>query len=122
MKYLRISVFIAFLIVFALFIVYEDYLARSTDTSEPVISFDEDTVRLPVTATEEDLLSGVTAYDQKDGDLTSRVIVESISNFSEPGVSTVTYAVVDGDNHAVKAHRTPPHIANGERKVEHLVG
>lgn len=117
MKYLRISVFIAFLIVFAFFIVYEDYLTRRTDTSYPVISFDADTIYLSVTATETDLLNGVTAYDQKDGDITSRLIVESISNFSEPGVSTVTYAVVDDDNHAVKARRTlvytdyePPHF------------
>jgi hypothetical protein len=106
MKYLRISVFITFLIVFAFFIVYEDYLTRRTDSSYPVISFDADTIRLPVTATDADLLTGVTAYDQKDGDITSRVIVEGISNFSDPGTSTVTYAVVDNDNHAVKAHRT----------------
>ncbi len=106
MKYLRISVFIAFLIVFALFIVYEDYLARRTDTSYPEILFETDTIELPVTATDADLLVGVTAYDRKDGDITSRVIVEAISNFSEPGIATVTYAAVDNDNHAVKARRT----------------
>ena len=106
MKYLRISVFLVFLIVLAFFIVYEDYLARRTDTSFPVILFDAETIELPVTATDADLLSGVTAHDQKDGDITSRVIVENISNFSEPGTSTVTYAVVDKDNHAVKARRT----------------
>lgn len=106
MKYIRASVFIGFLIVLAFFIVYEDYLARHTDTSYPVISFDTDTISLSVTSTNSDLLSGVTAYDRKDGDITSRVIVESISNFSSRGTSTVTYAVVDNDNHAVKARRT----------------
>ncbi len=106
MKHLRTSVFVAFLIVFAFFVVYEDYLARHTDVSYPEIRFDSGTLSLPVTASDEDLLSGVTAYDEKDGDITSRIIVESISNFSSPGVSTVTYAVVDNDDHAVKAHRT----------------
>ena len=64
---------------------------------------------------EERLLEGVTAYDGKDGDLTSKVFVESISNFVEPGVSNVTYVVYDADRHAAKASRkvvyldyTPP--------------
>ena len=105
MKYLRITVFIAFILVLALFIIYEDYLDRRIDNTYPTISFDSDVIRLPVTATDKDLLTGVTAYDGKDGDITSRVIVESISNFSESGVCMVTYAVVDNDDHAEKESR-----------------
>ena len=51
------------------------------------------------------LLAGVTAYDKKDGDISSKIIIESISKFIEDGVSIVTYAVCDNDNHATSATR-----------------
>lgn len=78
---------------------------RRTDTTYPEISFDSETLRVPVDAGEAALLSGVTAYDKKDGDLTDRIIVESISNFLTDGVCNVTYAVMDSDNHVSKAQR-----------------
>lgn len=105
MKYLRLTVFIAFVLTLALFVVYEDYLSRHADDTIPTIVFDTDALALPVTSTEADLLSGVYAYDEKDGDLTDHVIVERVSNFTETGVASVTYAVVDDDLHVVKARR-----------------
>ena len=79
--------------------------AIRSDKTRPVITIDGELIEVALDATDEDLLAGVTAYDAKDGDLTDRVIVESISKFSELGVCKVYYAVCDNDNHVTSASR-----------------
>lgn len=54
---------------------------------------------------EEALLSGVTAQDGKDGDLTASVVLESVSAFDADNVRTVTYAVCDSDGNVTKGKR-----------------
>ena len=115
MRILRIIVAIATVITVAVFgVVYvrERFLA---DTTYPVISMDSDLVEVKASATDSDLLKGVTAYDEKDGDITSKLLVESVGPFLEVGYCNVTYAVCDADNHVVTAQRqvhytnyTPP--------------
>ncbi len=105
MRILRITVSILFVVVLVLFCLFK--IQESTaDTSYPVITIDNPMLDVSIHATEDDLLSGVTAYDEKDGDLTHKIIVESISRFTEYGICTVSYAVCDEDNHAVNATRT----------------
>jgi hypothetical protein len=53
----------------------------------------------------DEFLKGLTAKDGKDGDLTQNIIIESISKFVERGVSNITYAVFDSDNHVTKYTR-----------------
>ena len=106
LKVLRIatlSLFAATICVFAIFFVHEK---KNTDTTYPEIKIVGDVLEVSIVATEEDLLKGVTASDGKDGDITSKVVVESISKFIEPGVCKVTYAVADSDKHVVKNSRT----------------
>lgn len=43
------------------------------------------------------LLEGLSASDEEDGDLTSEILIDEISDFIEPGVVTVTYSVMDID-------------------------
>lgn len=74
--------------------------------TEPVITCDEDSISVSVTAPREELLRGVTAYDEEDGDLTGSIIIESISQFVEKGKCTITYAVFDSRNKAATASRT----------------
>ncbi|MCQ2456537.1 MAG: DUF5011 domain-containing protein, partial [Clostridia bacterium] len=69
------------------------------------ISFESEQITVPLDATADDMLAGVSAFDEKDGDLSDKVIVESISRFVEKGVSVVRYAVCDGDNHVTAATR-----------------
>lgn len=76
-----------------------------TDRTMPVITVDENMIEVSLKATDEELLKGVTAYDEKDKDLTDNIIIESISRFIEPGVSKVTYTVCDKDNNVAKATR-----------------
>lgn len=104
MKILRTSVLVLFLVVTVLFGLFK-YQQISADKTYPVIHIEEDMLNVSVNATKEDLLVGVTAYDEKDGDLTDEVIVESISHFTELGVCVVEYAVCDEDNHTASAVR-----------------
>ncbi len=105
MRALRIGVLLLFVIVTAVFSwVYTSELIGA-DKTLPSIKIDGDIIDVSIKATDEDLLKGVTAYDNKDGDLTSKVFVESISKFYEKGVCKVTYAVCDSNNHVAKASR-----------------
>ncbi|MBR4960023.1 MAG: DUF5011 domain-containing protein [Clostridia bacterium] len=104
MRILRIAVAFLFVIVLCLFIFFQ-IQQRGADKSYPVITIDNDVLHVSISATDADLLEGVTAYDEKDGDISHKVIVESISRFTTPGESVVVYAVCDEDNHAVSASR-----------------
>ncbi|MBQ6067361.1 MAG: hypothetical protein IJK89_11145 [Clostridia bacterium] len=105
MRILRITVAVATVITVAAFgYVYarERYLS---DATYPVITMATETVDVKASATDADLLRGVSAYDEKDGDLTDKLLVESVGQFTKPGWCKVIYAVCDGDNHVVTAQR-----------------
>lgn len=138
MRFFRVAVtflFIAMSLVFV-FVLYTDVIKK--DSSVPVITIDQQSIDVKIGVSEEELLKGVTASDKKDGDLTSKVIVESLSHFTEKGVCTVTYAVCDSDHHVANAERTirftdykSPHfvlldslcfVANKYQDVTSLIG
>ena len=52
------------------------------------------------------LLEGLTASDDRDGDLTDRILVERVSRFSEPGVCQVSYVVFDNSDNFCRYQRT----------------
>ncbi|MFQ7768823.1 MAG: hypothetical protein ACLRIL_11475 [Fusicatenibacter saccharivorans] len=52
-----------------------------------------------------ELLSGVTAYDAKDGDVTDSLAVEHISNFIEKGRRKISIVAFDSDNNVTHAER-----------------
>lgn len=106
LKILRIAVAVLFFLTVCVFGWFYLEDKKTSDSTQPTLTIDNDYIEVSIDATEEDFLDGVTAYDEKDGDLTDRVIVESVSQFIEKGVCTVTYAVSDSDNHVVKATRT----------------
>ena len=58
-------------------------------------------------------MEGLSASDEKDGDLTSQIIAGSFSRFIEEGVSNITYVVFDSSNHPAsltrKVHFTDYH-------------
>lgn len=80
-------------------------LYRSFDKTGPEIQFDEELLKVSVKVTEEELLEGVKAMDNKDGDVTDTVIIESISKLLPGNERIVTYAAFDNDNHVGKAER-----------------
>ncbi|MBQ3045687.1 MAG: hypothetical protein IJD49_07050 [Clostridia bacterium] len=110
-----VALFAVTLLIFSVFFVSEKI---GTDRSHPVIEAAEGVLEVDVDVTDEELLEGVTAFDKKDGDITSDIVVESVSRFIEGTECIVTYAVSDSDNHVAKCTRniryknyTPPKFA-----------
>ncbi len=105
-KQLRRLTLVLFILVLVAFIAFTIAEKLTTDTTIPTISVDSEVIEISVKDKKDILLSGVTAYDGKDGDISDRVLIESISKFIEPGVCSVTYAVSDSDKHVTKLTRT----------------
>ena len=105
MRILRLVVSLIFVVTTALYVYFLVAEKIKSDETVPVITLAEEVLEVDIDATKEDLLSGVTAFDEKDGDLTDKVIVESVSNFIEPGLCRVTYAVCDNNSHVATATR-----------------
>ena len=115
MRYLRIAAVILFIfcLVFAGWVNFKDY--RSQNTDHPQITNSIETLEISVEQPPEALLQGLTAMDATDGDLTSEIMVASISHFLEPGTVNVKYVVFDSHNNAATLTRrvhytdyTPP--------------
>lgn len=105
MRYLRLGVSLLFVVVAVVFGVVFISEKIAEDKTVPVITIDSEILDVSLKADEAELLRGVTAYDEKDKDITDKIIVESISKFIDKGVCRVTYAVCDSDNHVAKATR-----------------
>lgn len=106
MRKVKMAVSVLFVfscIVFAVYLVKDIFWA---DHTPPEISLKEKRVEISVTADDAELLKGVTAVDDKDGDITDSVRIASKSHFIEKGRRTVTYAVFDKANHAASAEQT----------------
>ena len=105
MKFYRIAVILLFLAVSGVFLYTYVTEKMTADTTFPVITLEDAVLELSVNAEDRDFLDGVTAFDEKDGNITDRIIVESVSKFIKPGICKVTYAVCDEDNHVATAVR-----------------
>ena len=105
MKIIRIGLITLFTLTVALFVVTILLELFQRDDTIPEILCDSPKIVMKIDDTEEKLLEGIRAVDEKDGDITNKIIVEYISNFIEPGVARVTYAVADEDNHVAKYTR-----------------
>lgn len=75
------------------------------DGKGPEISMDNSEILVSIHADEAELLSGVTAYDAKDGDVTDSLAVEHISNFIEKGRRKISIVAFDSDNNVTHAER-----------------
>ncbi len=105
MRLLRWIIIILFVVTTILFTGFYVKEKMTTDNTIPVITVDKEVIEVSFNATDEELLQGVTAFDEKDKDLTDKVIVESVSKFLEDGVCKVVYAVCDSDNNVSNATR-----------------
>ena len=105
MKILRLCVLSLFIVVLIISVIFHFQQMR-VDKTVPTITVEGDVLEVSLDVTNEELLKGVSAHDEKDGDISDKVIVESISRFTSPGVSLVRYAVCDNDNHVAFATRT----------------
>lgn len=82
------------------------FLYMNLDRTAPVISFDDEDRKLVYSESmsEEELLEGVSAVDDRDGDVTGSVLIEKISETADGNV-IVTYAALDSSNNVAKRSR-----------------
>ena len=101
----RMFVIVFFVLSLALFAAYHTMILLTTDNTVPVIEMDNDTITVSVEGGDEAILEGVMALDDKDGDITENLFIESRTTFLEKGRFNVTIAVADKDNHVAKVER-----------------
>ena len=118
MKRLRIITMVG-LVLSALLLAGVTFYQRVTgDQTIPVIQCPDTPAVLSITGEgREALLADVTAYDEKDGDLTDRLLLQGVDR-DKDGTAVATYAVADSDGHVTKRTReveytdyTPPRFA-----------
>lgn len=90
------------LVVFA---VYRIVDRIGADTEAPKISVDTQQLEVSVQDDKSALLQGVTASDNRDGDVTASLLVENIQLLGTDGTITVTYAAFDRAGNVAKAQR-----------------
>ncbi len=105
MRVLRLGTFILTAVTAVVFAVVFVSSMIMKDRTIPEITVPDTMLEVSVKAKDEDLLRDVSAFDEKDGDISERLLVESISRFSKKGYCKITYAACDYDNHVVTASR-----------------
>jgi len=105
MRILRRFLLILFIITSVVFAIDQYLSYKDRDKNAPVISSDEEILRLSVKATDKDLLKDIKAIDDKDGDVSSTLMIASKSNFIEKGMIRVDYAAFDSHNNVGIYHR-----------------
>lgn len=81
-------------------------LHRPQDRTPPEIQIEQEQLSLSVHDDPAVLLTGVTAVDKQDGDVTDLVVVEHMGTLSQDFTSSVTYAAFDHTGNVSKATRT----------------
>lgn len=101
------NILIIFLVALCLagFFAYRALDSLSTDTQPPVIRESGEMPEISVTDGKEALLSGLTATDNRDGDVTGSLLVESVRLVDEDGTISVTCAAFDGAGNVAKITR-----------------
>lgn len=106
MRKLKVMIVLLFLLSAAAFAAYNVISRLAEDHTPPEITCESDSISVSVEDEPSALLDGVKAEDNRDGDLTKDVRVSFMSNFTEPGKRTITYAVFDKANNAATMERT----------------
>ena len=96
MKYFRIGISLLCVLSICLSAVFF-VKAKLQDKTYPVITIDEQIIDVSINVTDEGLLKGVTAYDKKDGDITSKIYIESISKFVADSYPQTKILEIDRD-------------------------
>lgn len=105
MRRIRIFSIVLFVLAIIVFGLVEYKMWLSSDATGPTIEMPEKSITVSVGAGDEAVLSGITAADDKDGDVTDSLIVENFTNFIGKGRRNVTIAAFDSDNHVTKVTR-----------------
>lgn len=102
----------------ALFGAYLVLTRNFKDTTPPVISVDEQILEISVEDEKDVFMTGITAMDDRDGDVTASLLVESIYGITEDHVTTVTYAAFDRAGNVSKIQRSVRYTDYREPRFE----
>lgn len=105
MRIIRIGTIIIFL-VSGLFFFVGKQASSKKDTVPPVITAESQELHVAAGSGTEELMKGLTAKDDRDGDLTEEILIGTISPFEKEGVSTIEYLVFDKSNNVGRFQRT----------------
>ena len=98
MRILRVLLLIIFMITSLVFGIDQYRSYKDRDKNAPIITSREEILHLNTDSTEDDLLRGVSAQDDRDGDVSKSLVVAGKSNFIEEGMIRVDYAAFDSHN------------------------
>lgn len=98
MRIVRIILIVVSILSLGIFGISELIRFSGRDTEAPEITSDRDVLEIPCEYTQEQLMEGLSAEDETDGDLTSEIIAGSFSRFIDTGVCNLTYVVFDSSD------------------------
>lgn len=105
MKYSKVLSVLFFLASLAVFVGFLFFYDNQGDTVPPVIRVSDEAFTCSISATEEELLEGITASDDQDGDLSDQIFVESLGNFIDENTRILNVAVLDKAGNTAKGKR-----------------
>ena len=105
MRIIRIGTIIIFLVSGIFFFVGKQVSSKK-DVIPPVITAESQELHVAAGSDPEALMKGLTAKDDRDGDLTEEILIGNISPFETKGVSTIEYLVFDKSNNVGRFQRT----------------
>ena len=105
MRKVRIVTIILFVVVAVLYIGSLYWEKNMVDRRAPVISCPQEVLEVSVHDPDEALLADVTALDDRDGDLSAKVIVGGISKLITEDTARVTYYVFDRSDNMASSTR-----------------
>ena len=106
MKILQRMTLVLFAAAVLLFAGNEVYHHLYVDDVAPILTCQSDTVEVGLGDTEAALLRGVSAHDDRDGDLTAQIIIKGVTQLIGENTAKVTYVVFDKANNMATCTRT----------------
>ena len=106
MRILRRLIVAFFILVLAGFAVWRVMWYMNNDTTAPVMSCSSESFEVSIDVTDEELKAGVTATDNRDGDVSDSIVVVSLSKFSSTGKRKINYAAFDSQSNVATLTRT----------------
>ena len=106
MKKMRIASVILLLVSIGIFTIFQIYSKMVQDNESPKVTCETQELTVSVAATEKELMQGVSAVDNRSGDVSDTLVIESLSDFTEEGKRIATYAAVDESMNVGRCERT----------------
>lgn len=81
---------------------------REVDVESPVLTAESDVIKVSIQTTEQELIQDISAVDEKDGDVSDSILIESIEKKAD-GASNeflITYVAFDQSNNSASLTRT----------------